>query len=259
MISFKNHIIFDHLESWPSEMLYLIRENENTLKGFFEEEHLIDKLAREDVSLRYNRPENIYQEKWGVIINEIETVLKQHLIIGIHCTKLLDWEIEDVKKNGLKPLNRTFANQRIEKAFTEGLLSKEIRDELIDKKELDEEYRQGYVWFFHCLETLNFESGLNRLLGLWGGESIYAYVNDNNELKQIGTPCITFASIKISELDIYPELSKRMTAYYFNDNYYPHDNDSHIETAMNVLRIVKRNEKLFEELTGIENWDDERY
>jgi hypothetical protein len=259
MINFKNHIIFDVIESWPSEMLDLIRENENSLKGFFEEEHRIDKLAREDVALRYNRPENIYREKWDAIINEIETVLKQHSIIGIHCTKLLDWEIEDVEKNGLKPLDRTFANQRIERALKEGALSKALSDKLIDKKELNETNREGYVWVFHCLETLTFESGLNRLLGLWGGESLYAYVKDNQELKNIGTPCITFTSIKISELDIYPELSKRMTAFYFNDNYFPHDTDTIIKTDLNVLKVVRRNEKLFEDLTGIENWDNERY
>lgn len=259
MINFENHIIFDNIDSWPKEMLDLIRENEKSLKGFFEEEHRIERLAREDVALRYNRPENIYREKWDLIINEIETVLKQHSIIGIHCTKLLDWEIEDVEKKGLRPLSRTFANQRIEKAFRKGVLSEKLRDELIDKKELNEDNRKGYVWAFHCLETLNCESGLNRLLGLWGGESLYAYVKDNQELKHIGTPCIIFTSIKISELDIYPELSKRMTAFYFNDNYFPHDTDSIVEKDLNVLRIVRRNEKLFEDLTGIESWDDEIY
>jgi hypothetical protein len=259
MINFKNHIIFDKIDSWPNEMLRLIKDNENSLKGFLEEEHCIDKLARENVSLRYNRPENIYQEKWDFTIDKIETLLRKHLIVGIHCTKLLDWEIEDVEKNGLKPLDSNFANKRIEKAFKEGLLSKELKNELIDKKEVSADNRKGYIWVFHCLETLNCESGLNRLLGLWGGESLYAYVRDNKELKKIGTPCITFTSIKISELDIFPELSKRMTAFYFNDNYFPHDTDSIIKTNLNVLRIVKREEKLFNDLTGIETWDNERY
>ncbi|ADQ80791.1 hypothetical protein Palpr_2661 [Paludibacter propionicigenes WB4] len=259
MIKFENHIIFDDIESWPSAMLDLIRENEDSLKGFLEEEHRIGKLAREDVELRYNRPENIYREKWDEIISEIETLLKQHSIIGIHCSKLLDWEIKDIENNGLKPLDRDFANRRIEKAVKEGALSKVLSDKLIDKKEFSESNRKGYVWVFHCLETLTFESGLNRLLGLWGGESLYAYIKDNQELKTIGTPCIVFTSIKISELDIYPELSKRMTAFYFDDNYFPHDTDSIIKTDLNVLKVVKRDEKIFEELTGIENWDNERY
>lgn len=259
MINFEKHIIFDDIESWPTEMLDLIRKNENSLKGFFNEEHRIDKLARKDVTLWNNRPDNKYSEKWNVIINEIETILKQHSIIGIHCTKLLDWEIEDVEKNGLKPLERTFANTRIERAFKEGILSKALRDKLIDKEELNESNRKGYIWVFHCLKTLTFEYGLNRLFGLWGGESLYAYIKDNQELKNIGISCIIFTSIKISELDIYPELSKRMTAFYFNDDYFPHDTDTIIKTNLNVLKIIRRNEKLFKDLTGIENWDNERY
>ncbi len=259
MISFKNHIIFDDIKSWPIEMHDLIKYNASSLKGFFEEEHRIDKMARENIELRYNRPVNIYRDKWEEIINEIETVLKQHSIIGIHCTKLLDWEIKDIENNGLKPLDRTFANKRIEKAVKEGVLSKVLGNKLIDKKELSESNRKGYVWVFHCLETLTFESGLNRLFGLWGGESLYAYIKDNQELKTIGTPCIIFTSIKISELEIYPELSKRMTAFYFGDNYFPHDTDSIIKTDLNVIKVVRRNEKLFEDLTGIENWDNDRF
>ncbi|HMS66838.1 MAG TPA: hypothetical protein PKD18_01820 [Saprospiraceae bacterium] len=259
MIKFENHIIFDSIESWPNAMKNLIRKNEDSLKGFFKEEHRIDKLARENVELRFFRPKNIYLEKWDLIISEIETILKQHSIIGIHCSKLFDWEIKDIESNGLKPLDRDFANKRIEKAVKKGALSKDLGKKLIDKKEFSEPNRKGYVWVFHCLETLTDESGLNRLLGLWGGESLYANIKDNEELKTIGTPCIVFTSIKIRELDIYPDLSKRMTAFYFDDNYFPHDADSIIKTDLNVLRVVKHDEKIFEELTGIENWDNEGY
>ena len=259
MIINASHIIFDKIESWPKEMLDLIKDNEISLKGFLEEEHRIEKLARKDMSVRYNIPQNIYREKWNIIINEIENILRQHSIIGIHCTKLLDWEINDIELNGLKPLNRKFANQRIEKAFNKRLISKELRDELVDKEEFDADNRKGYIFVFHCLQTLNSESGLNRLLGLWGGESLYAYVKDNQELKHIGTPCIVFASIKINELDIYPGLSKRMTAFYYNNNLFPHDTDSIIKTDLNVLRIIRRDEKVFEDLTHIQRWDDERY
>ncbi len=259
MISFKDHIIFDDIGSWPNDMLNLIRENESSLKAFFEEEHRIDELIKENVSLRYNRPGNAYQEQWDEIINDIETVLNRHSIIGIHCTKLLDWEIEDVEKNGLKRLDRFFSNQRVEKAFAEGVLSKKIKDELIDKKELSNNNRKGYVWVFHCLGTLRDENGLNRLFGLWGGEALYAYLKDNRGLKHIGTSCIVFVSIKISELNLYPELSKRMTAFYFNDDYFPYDVDSNIEADLNVLRVVRRNEKVFEDLTKIGNWDEERF
>jgi len=44
MICFRNHIIFDDIEFWPSEMLGLIRENKKLFKGFLEDKHRIDEL-----------------------------------------------------------------------------------------------------------------------------------------------------------------------------------------------------------------------
>ncbi len=156
-------------------------------------------------------------------------------------------------------MDKVFANKRISKAFKAGLISEELRNELTDKEELSEDNRKGYIRNFHCLDTLTDESGLNKLLGLWGGESLYAYIKDNQELKSIGTPCIVFTSIEINGFDIYPELSKRMTSFYFKDNYFPHDTDSIIKTNLKVLRIVRRNEEIFNKLTGIDHWDNENY
>ncbi|ALU75137.1 hypothetical protein AUW17_07620 [Tenacibaculum dicentrarchi] len=259
MINFKNHIIFDNIESWPNEIINIIKNNEKLLKDFLEKKIHIDKLAIEDVMLRYNRPENIYRKEWDIIINKIDDILEQYSIIGIHCTKLLDWEIEDIKQNGLKPLSKTCTKNRIEKAFKQNFLSIKLKDKLINKKEVNDDNRKGKVYVFHCLKNLKDERGLNRLFGLWGGESLYFYIKDNQELKKIGTPCIAFTSIKINELNFNPKLSKRMISIYFNDNYFDHDTDSVIKTDLKVLRIVKRNEKLFEKLTGIENWDNKIY
>ncbi len=257
MIDFNNHLILDKIDSWPEEILELIKTNENSLKGFFEEEHRIDKLATEDLSIRHNRPQNIHQNKWIISLNKIERILQDYSIVGIHATKLLEDEINDIRINGLKPLSKEFANQRIEKAFDTGLISGNLKNELINKNEFDANNRKGKIFVFHCLSTLKNEWGLSKLFGLWGGEAIYTYLKNSKELKKIGIPCIVLTSIKIKELDIYPELSKRMVAYYFDDNYYPHDTDTIIEKDLSVLRIIKRDEKIFEDLTQINNWNEQ--
>jgi len=257
MINFDNHIILDKFDSWPKDVLELVKTNESSLKGFFEEEHRIDRLARKDISIRYNRPQNIHHEKWDDTINRIEEILKNYSIVGIHSTKLLDTEIKDIQQNGLRPLSKEFANQRVEFVYRKGLISEELREELINKEELVADNRKGKIFVFHCLSTLKDEWGLNKLFGYWGGEALYAYAKNSKELRKIGIPCIVFTSIKIKEFDIYPELSKRMLASYFDDNYYPHDTDSVIEYKLSVLRIIKRDEKLFEDLTNIKDWDEE--
>jgi hypothetical protein len=257
MIIYENHIILDKIDSWPSRVLDVVKANEDSLKGFLLEEHRIDELSREDLTIRYYRPKNLYFEIWDNTIQEIDEILKKYSIIGFHCTKLLEPEIRDIQLNGLRPLNKDFAYQRIESAFEQGLISERLRNELKSKEELDADNRKGKIFVFHCLTTLKDEWGLNRLLGYWGGESLYGYIKNPQELKNIGIPCIALTSIEIKNLDIYPELSKRMIAYYFDDNYYPHDTDSIFETNLNVLRIIKRDEQLFEDLTNIQNWKDE--
>lgn len=257
MIDIENHIILDKVESWPDIVLQLIKDSENELKGFLKEEHRIDKLGRNDLSIRYNRPHNIYSEKWDNTIISLEEILKEYLIVGIHCTKLMDYEISDIISNGLQPLNKDFANQRVEKLYKKGLISQDLKNELENKEELISENRNGKIFVFHCLSTLKDEWGLNRLLGYWGGESLYTYLKNTKELKQIGTSCIVFTSIKIKELDIYPVLSKRMLAFYFDDNYYPHDTDSIIESKLNVIKVIRQEEKIFEDLTNIQDWKEE--
>lgn len=257
MIKIDNHIILDQIDSWPDEILTLIENSEQSLKNYLREEKRIDKLGRTDLKIRYNRPQNIYTQKWDKVNYDIETYLQKHSIIGIHCTKLMEYEIKNILKNGLKPLSKELANKRIKTLYKKGLISTELKNKIYDKAEFSDENRNGKIFTFHCLSTLKDEWGLNKLLGLWGGESIYSYLNTSEELKKIGTSCIVITSIKISELDIYPQLSKRMLCIYFDDNYCPHDTDSIFENKLKVLKVITREDKLFNNLTNIEKWREE--
>ena len=257
MIEINNHIILDQKKTWPEVVLDLINNSKKDLENYLIEESQIDKLGRTDLNVRYNRPHNPYFEKWDEITDKIERILKKYNLVGIHCTKLMDYEIDDILVNGLRPLNKDFANKRIKILYENGLISNELKNKIYDKEELSAENRSGKVFTFHSLSTLKDEWGLNRLFGYWGGESIYSYVKQAQELKDIGTSCIVIVSIQIKNFDIYPELSKRMLSIYFDSNYCPHDNDSIFEEKLDVLQIIKREDELFNRLTNIEAWSDE--
>jgi hypothetical protein len=49
-----------------------------------------------------------------------------------------------------------------------------------------------------------------------------------------------------------------MLAYYFDDNYFTLDNDSVIDYKLPVLKIIKRDERIFEDLTNIQDWYQEK-
>jgi len=256
MLQIGNHIILDQLSSWPKNILQLIEKQEYSLRCYLQEEKRIDNLCRTDLKIRYNRPQNPFGEIWIEVVDTIEAVLQDFKIVGFHCTRLMDYEIKNVIENGLIPLDINFANNRINTLFDNGLISEELRNQIIDKAELSEDIRAGKIFTFHCLSTLKEECSFNKLFGLWGGESIYQYLKDSKELSQIGIPCIVLASIKIAELDIYPILSRRMLCIYFHDNYHPHDNVSVFEKKLNVLKVIQRDNKLFNKLTNIESWSE---
>lgn len=257
MLKIKNHIILDQINSWPKNVLELVKKHEQSLIGYFQEEKRVEKIGRTDLKIRYNRPQNPFGDEWIEVVDTIDEILCEYKIVGFHCTKLMDYEIKDVIEYGLIPLDRNFANNRINTLFDKGLISEELRNKIIDKAELSEKIRTGRIFLFHCLSTLKDEWGLKKLFGFWGGESIYQYLKNSTELSQIGIPCIVVASIKISELDIYPSLSRRMLGIYFDDKLYPYDTDSIIEKKLEVLRVIKRDNKLFNKLTNIESWSEE--
>jgi len=254
-MKFKNHIILDQIDTWPEEFLEVVEKRKKDLKGFLEERSRIDKLAREDISLRYNRPKNAYSETWSKSIAILDTILKKYEIIGFHCTRLTEEEILNVLENGLQPLKKDFAVSRIEKVFNNSLISKELRDEIIEKEELTADNRTGMVYVFHCTSTLREESGLNKLFGFWGGEAIYMYLKNSRELKTIGKSCIVLASINIQDLSIFFELSERMIKFYFDNSYDP-DTDTSLKSNVKVIKVIKREEPIFEDLTGIQNWKE---
>lgn len=257
MLQIENHIILDQINSWPKTVLELIENHEQSLKGYLQEEKRIEKIGRTDLKIRYNRPQNPFGVEWVEVADKVDEILQEYKIVGFHCTKLMDYEIKDVIKNGLIPLDKDFANTRINILFDKGFISKELRNKIISKAELSEKIRAGRIFVFHCLSTLKDEWGLNKLFGFWGGESIYQYLKNSTELRQIGIPCIVVTSIKISELDIYPSLSRRMLCIYFDDNLHPHDTDSVIEKKLDVLKVIQRDNMLFSKLTNIESWSDE--
>ncbi len=178
MLKFDNHIILDQKDSWPNDVQNLIENSKQSLKSYLKDENQIDKLCRTDLKIRYNRPRNIYTKKWDEINNDIETILQRHLIIGIHCTKLMEYEIENILENGLKPLSHGFANKRIKTLYKKGIISTELKNKIYGKAEFSAKNRNGKIFVFHCLSTLKDEWGLNKLFGLWGGEAIYSYLDN---------------------------------------------------------------------------------
>lgn len=254
-LSFRNHIILDKLDSWPKKILEVISEFKNELDGYLNEEHRMDKLAEEVLEYRHRKPENIYKTIWNDATEVIERELKNTNFIGFHCSRLLDFEMNNITTHGLRPLDLEFSNSRIKKIYSLGLIKEEFKNKLLNKVEFSASNRAGNTCFFHSTSTLKDEWGLIRLFKSWGGEAMYLNFEEKTELQKLGMPCIVIASIKREQLTEHFQLSERMICIRLNNNYRPNDFDSFLKTEkVKVLRIVTRNEPLFDELTNIKHW-----
>ena len=253
---FKDHIVLDYIPSWPKELPSLIEHSKEKLKSFLNEERRRDIRREDNYRYRVHLAENEFRGGWNSILAKTEIILSNKKIIGFHCTRLMDSEIDEVIDIGLVPLNSDFSNQRIIKLYNNGVIRRELMEKLINKEEFKDENREGNICFFHCLSTLQNEGGLNRFFKSWGGEAIYLGFEQNTILQKIGIPCIVVGSLDISDLSVYPSLSKRIVCFYLNDSYYPTDFDSFIRKNVKVIEIIKRGDSRFSSLTHIDNWDE---
>jgi|GEM_PF-6368020 len=236
-----NHIILDRIETWPTKFLTIFKENTELIKNY---------LAEED------QLENNYKSKFEELIRQLEQTLSSYKIIGIHCTRLLDEEVVNLKEGGLRPLSQELAKNKISIAYSKGLISTDFRNELLQKQEYEVWNRTGMAYFFLCLSTLNEEDGLSKFFGYWGGEAIYMDNKDSSSLKKIGNPCIVLLSISISELKIYEPLSELMIKGFFENDFDSQDRESIMKKPVKVINVIQYPEEPFEELTNYSRWEE---
>lgn len=228
-------------------------ESENSLKEFLNEEK--KRILEPDFLVRIKCPPNPNKEIWNSVANKIESVLSGRKLVGIHCTKLMDYEIEEIIKNGLMPLEKSYAINRVNKLYKNGLISEKLKNEIANKSELEENERVGKVFTFYNISTLQFEDGLRKFFTYWGGESIFQYLEDSSELRKIGIPCIIFISMNIENIPQNIKLGERFLCIFFNDYYCPTGMEFSFNKKIDVLKVIQRDNKLFNDLTNIESWD----
>ena len=190
MLKFDNHIILDSIETWPSEIVEVIQADLRQLECYIRVEDDYEEKIKSDPILKITRYENVFKSYWIKASKLIDEILCNKKIISFHCTRLVDYEISDILKNGLKPLDGDFSIKRIKELFDNGLISEKSSQELKKNNNCYDENREGMLFFFHFIKTLKDESGLEYLFRYWGGEAIYRNHKENEELKTIGKPCI---------------------------------------------------------------------
>lgn len=182
MNSLSHEIIdLDRPDTWPSDLVAVLSEHHDTLLT-----HEVGPLSN----------------RYDAAIYSVVDALQAYSIVGWHCTRLADHEVEDIKNNGLKVLDIGLVSDRIGAAVRTGLLSASHGDRLTRTNQAAEKYRAGMLWFCFFRPGLAGESGIGDLLRFWGGEAVYNSHDCDPEIgpmiAALGKPAIVEAEIPIA-------------------------------------------------------------
>jgi hypothetical protein len=148
-------------------------------------------------------------------------------VLVYHCTRLLEWEAEDIRSGGLAPLTRGLVVRRIDQADARDALGREEAERLRTSDVFTLRNacgREGQVCFVLGREGFE-DSGVQDFFSLWGGEGIYWAHADDADAPRLGRPAIVAAGIDVSDprraLRFGPALSKVFVAPLLGtrDNY----------------------------------------
>lgn len=157
-------------------------------------------------------------------------LLAGSLVRAHHCTRLLDYEADAIRAQGLRMLDTELLTDRIRQAQEQALITPAQRERFeayngLSPKARRMGRREGQV----CLTLstgamLHHSDGAYRLLSYWGGEALYAYFEKDPDLaptlRSLGRPTLITALIDLSDPDqhlTYGPLTRLLAAKALGD------------------------------------------
>ena len=234
-------------QSWPAQLMLCLETNYEIFDGW----------ERCDGSISGPR--------FDAAISELAEAIKPYGMIGWHCTRLTDKEIESICRSGMQLPNQATLHARVDALTLSGKISNAIAERLKLENRVSDKNRAGMIWFCFFPPRIAGESGIGRLFRHWGGEALYVCHERDSEtspiLSQIGVPCIIEANIPIASLASNSWLPRKIARRYLIScglrTLEPTDHEDRIETplaAEHVRRVIRYPEPDFIELTGCASW-----
>ena len=248
-------IDFDDRSSWPSSLTDLLDKNKNTIDNYFQEERkknkrLIDEAA--NLMLRMYPPSNQYQAKYKAVLSQIKQTLQGVQIIGYHCTRLTQEEIDYIKTCGLNPLTSQLVEYKL--ALSDGFTDEDkhllrSKNQINSSHAIFSGYRSNRIWFIFSKRTLKKQSAIERFLLYWGGEAMYLEFENEpsvikDKLSKVGLPVIIKAKINLQDVKSCNEIEK----IFLNHSAFEGYLESKIP-AENILDYITKDSPEFKNLT----------
>lgn len=222
-------IDLEDINTWPSNFCEELWKNKELIVSYHQEKIRVDRMAKDDLFVRSNPPDNIHEDNYNLFVGMLEKIVCGRSIVVYHCTRLTSYEIEDIKKNGLRMLTPDLVKTRIERATENSLLGQDECSYLLHSEHIRNNLsesvgkRLNMIFFCSAKSVLKNERGVGRFFRCWGGEAIYMGHEDDptisHRLRTIGKPCIIKCAVPFSDTGrIHAGLVQCMISYFILNN-----------------------------------------
>jgi len=260
-------ILADDEESWPPQVRKVFEDNLDLFKKEIDYDRAVEARHEQDHLARWISPPNPFTTERERVLDQAEDELRTHRLVGYHCCRLLDCEVENILCNGMALLSPELVTRKIATALHGGHLTIDQANLLQEMALLKEDRgsRNGMIWFVFCRSTLKtVVSGLYCLLGYWGGEAIYFdHVETalGQHLGTLGRPRVVEAEIPVQTLEVFMRTADRLLGgFLLRRNVEPpngHTFEGHATSpvaAAMIRRVYTEGNPDFEALTGYSTW-----
>jgi hypothetical protein len=206
-------------------------------------------------------PAALYDKAIGGLMD----ALQPYAIRGWHCTRLTDYEIDEIQTNGMLLPNAAMLTRRINALVKAGQLASAIAQQLIAKNQADDPNRADKLWFYFYPPRRAGEKGVGRFFRHWGGEGLYNLHEDDPvtspAIRCIGTSCVIEADVPIALLKSSDGLALKVVRRFLKSRGYrmrePVDHADRINRPLPtncIRRVIRFLDSEFASLTGCDAW-----
>jgi hypothetical protein len=134
--------------------------------------------------------------------DQFRRTLGSRRVLAYHCTRLLSYEVDDVRNQGLRPLTEQLVRQRVAAADARGLLSDAVRRRALSGNVFalgNARSRTDRTCLVVGRSIFDEDPhGLIPLLRHWGGEAIRDGPSEQPLLANLGVPTIVAATLDLT-------------------------------------------------------------
>ena len=109
----------------------------------------------------------------------LRDILQAYEILGWHCTRLTDAEVDEILRDGMELPNAEMLTRRIDALLKTNVIEPDVARRLKSENHAGEERRAGMVWFCFSPPGNVDEDGIGRFFRHWGGEALYVCHEDD--------------------------------------------------------------------------------